>query len=549
MGTPAGGGVECTDAAAPTESTEHVVEMRIPRTLLHALVVAGPLAVLLIVLAVPIRAIVLALRDALLAAPAAPTHPWRELTRWLVLLGNTATVAGVALALALSLGTALALLIARTDLYGRRLTRLLIGWAACTPLYVTATFALAALPGVHLSQSAAQCGVLYGLVYAPLATLLVAFSLRAIDGSLEESALLDATAGRVMLTVTLPLARGGLVAAGVVLLVLVVTDFTLTDLLAVRTYAEEAYSQYRLDGRQVGPLLTGLPLLAVLVVVVATCRRLLTALMEAAWARSALEACRFRLRGTRGVTSLVVLSGLLAVVLVLLGATAARIRQPGQLGETVAVVWPDVINSLWLGALAAGVIVLAGVGLAWRLAEGGAAAWLVGVAVIFLASLPGPVVGISLIGLLNHPAWPVDLYDSPLAVAIGYVVRFLPLGVVLLLPAALAVPRGLREAARVDGGDELDVHTRVVWPMMLPALPAVGVLLVILCLGDVGTATLLLAPGWDTAASRAFSLLHFGVYQDLAVLGLLTAAHALAAYIMLTLALRWRRGGEPGLTE
>ncbi len=523
--------------------------MRILKRVLHAIVVAGPVVVLLAALAVPARAILAALRDGLLTAAAAPTDPWRELARWLALLSATATVAGVALALALPLGIALALLIARTDLYGRRLARQLIGWAACTPLYVTATFALAALPGVHLSQSAVLCGVLYGVAYAPLAALLVAFSLRAIDGSLEESALLDTTASRVMLTVTLPLARGGLVAAGVLLLVLVVTDFTLTDLLAVRTFAEEAYSQYRLDGRQVGPLLTGLPLLVVLGVIVAACRRSLTALMEAAWARSALEACRFRLRGARSVTSLVVVGGLLAVVTLLLGATVVRIRQPAQLGETIAVVWPDVMTSLGLGALAAGAIVLAGVGLAWRLARGGAAAWLAGMAVIVLASLPGPVVGLSVVGLLNHPAWPVDLYDSPLAVAIGYVVRFLPLGVVLLLPAALAVPRALCEAARVDGADELDVHTRVAWPMMLPALPAVWLLLVILCLGDVGTATLLVAPGWDTAASRAFSLLHFGVYQDLAVLGLLTAAHVLAGYIMLTLALRWRRGGEPELTE
>jgi ABC-type Fe3+ transport system permease subunit len=148
------------------------------------------------------------------------------------------------------------------------------------------------------------------------------------------------------------------------------------------------------------------------------------------------------------------------------------------------------------------------------------------------------VVGVSLIGLLNQPGWPIDLYDSPLAVAVGYVVRFLPFGIALLLPAARRIPRDLCDAARLDGCDALRLRTRVVWPLVAPAVPTVALLTLILCVGDVGTATLLLAPGWDTAASRAFSLLHFGVYQDLAVLGLLTAGGVAILYIILVVALR-----------
>src|SRR4030042_6897043 len=131
--------------------------------------------------------------------------------RWLSLVKNTAVVCGVAVATSLSLGTLLGLLAARTDAPGRRV---LVGttlFAACMPFYASQVFFFSVVPVFTLQQSAAGCGLLYGLLYTPLATLLLAVVFWSADRELEDQALLDVGAWRVWLHVTMPQARWGLI--------------------------------------------------------------------------------------------------------------------------------------------------------------------------------------------------------------------------------------------------------------------------------------------------------------------------------------------------
>ncbi len=68
----------------------------------------------------------------------------------------------------------------------------------------------------------------------------------AVEPELEESALLDAPPWRVLVRVTLRRAIGAIAAAALAVAVLTAGDMTVTDLLQVRTYAEEAFLQYTL---------------------------------------------------------------------------------------------------------------------------------------------------------------------------------------------------------------------------------------------------------------------------------------------------------------
>jgi ABC-type Fe3+ transport system permease subunit len=247
----------------------------------------------------------------------------------------------------------------------------------------------------------------------------------------------------------------------------------------------------------------------------------------------------FPLGPARPWVTLILLAATLAVVGPPIAALLARLNLHAVTPHDLEALRRELLRSLWMAALGAALVVLPAVGLAHG-ASGSRGRWsLLGAALILLLSLPAPVVGISLIGLLNRPGPPGWLYDSPLAVVAGYYVRFLPVGLLLLTPAVLHVPRDLVAAARMDGCTWLGVQRHVVWPAVWPAALTVWLIVVILCFGEIGASVLLQAPGAETFSIRAFTLLHFGVYHDLALLALLASLVIALLWLLLWGAARY----------
>ena len=87
---------------------------------------------------------------------------------------------------------------------------------------------------------------MHAMATLPWVVLIGGMGLCAVEPELEESALLDYTPARVLRTVTFRRALSAIAAAGLAVAVLTAGDMTVTDLLQVRTYAEESYLQYTL---------------------------------------------------------------------------------------------------------------------------------------------------------------------------------------------------------------------------------------------------------------------------------------------------------------
>ena len=493
--------------------------------------VAGPLvsavaaglhaAVVLAALAVPLSAFASALWRDRLALDAADT-----LVRWAPLLAGTVQVCGVALAVSIGGGLALGLLAARTDLRGRLGLLALAAFGAGMPVFAYAVFFFSLVASVHFADSAVACGVMYGLVFVPLSTLLLAALAAGLEPALEEQALLDAGAAAVLRRVTLPRMAPGVTVCGLIVVVLVATDVLIADVLMVPTFAREVYSQYALRGARLGPLLTALPLLGALLIVLALLRfhaaRLHLSFVTARAARP------FKLGRWR--TPVSVLVWLIATLAAVggLGPVLAQAESPARFLESAGSMRGEFATSFGLAACGATAVVAFGPGLAWAALRARRGRTLLCGGLIVLLAMPAPVIGIALIELLNRPGWTGELYDSPAILVLGYVVRFLPLGAVLLLPAILRTPTDLERAARIDGCDWLAVQRHVYWPAAFPDAAAAWLIVFVLCFGDVGATVLLAPPGWPTASVRAMTLIHFGVYQDLATLTLLSLAALLA---------------------
>ena len=176
-------------------------------------------------------------------------------------------------AFALPLGILLAILLFRTDLWGRQVVLALVALSAFVPLPLHATAWLGALGNAGRMQALGIRPILVGrfgaaVVHAiaalPWVILVAGVGLCAVEPELEESALLDFGAWRVMIRVTLRRSIGAIAAAALAVAVLTAGDMTVTDLLQVRTYAEEAYVQFILGRGLADAAIVALPPMVIL---------------------------------------------------------------------------------------------------------------------------------------------------------------------------------------------------------------------------------------------------------------------------------------------
>ena len=70
----------------------------------------------------------------------------------------------------------------------------------------------------------------------------------------------------------------------------------------------------------------------------------------------------------------------------------------------------------------------------------------------------------------------IGLYDTQIGLALIYQVFAVPFAVWLIQAFFFEVPRDLGDAARVDGGSELQVLTRIYLPLAAPGIAATAVL-------------------------------------------------------------------------
>ncbi len=176
-------------------------------------------------------------------------------------------------AMALPVGVLLAIGLFRTDIPGRRMVLAVLAISAFVPMPLHATAWLGALGNAGRMQVFGVRPILVGrfgaaVVHAiaalPWVVLLTGVGLRAVEPELEESARLEYGPIRVLIGVTLRRAIGAIAAAALAVAVLTAGDMTVTDLLQLRTYAEEAYIQFILGKGLADAAVVALPPLLVL---------------------------------------------------------------------------------------------------------------------------------------------------------------------------------------------------------------------------------------------------------------------------------------------
>ncbi|MEO1498218.1 MAG: hypothetical protein AAFV43_13830 [Planctomycetota bacterium] len=480
------------------------------------------------------------------------------------LLASTAAVALPAAMLAMLLALPLAMQIAKGR-GARRFVSLvaLVGLLLLPPHVIAAGWTAAAMQSEWLFTPATPStpswfvfagyrgAVLLHAIYGtPWAAALSSIALFAVDARKEEQALVEAPAWRVLVRVTLPSAGAGLLAAGGLVAVLAATEIAITDLVRVRTFAEEVYTQaaagafataddWRASGGRrivAGGAVLAAVAGAISVVFVHAARTTPTETRDP-------HALPPRLIGGRSAFSIIAWATL---VLLLAVPTLALLQQAGRM----TVESPDGPRRGWaasaaLREFAAAPLehrreLLVSAGLATATATtvvAGAASivWAVrnrprvrsaAFALLVLAgATPGPLLAILAVRLFNQPAdgWLAPLgwmYDGGAMPWLVQSVRLAPIGAAVLAPIAWSTPIGVLAAAELDGAGPFARFLRVVCPIHAATLAGCWAAIFALAFGELAATALVVPPGPPPIAVRLLSLMHYGVEERVAALAL-----------------------------
>ncbi len=502
-------------------------------------------------------------------------HAFSPLADWGDLAGNTLVVAGVGTFGALVLSVPLAILLTRLELPLRSVIWFALLALACLPLYATTTawvdlFTQAWLIATPIRQILAA-GLIMGLAYAPLATLVVAAGVRAVPAELEEAARLEGPAWKVLLGVTLPQCAWSVLGAGLLVFVLACTEITVTDALWTRTYAEEIFVAFQRTWDVGHATVTAWPLAGLILLGVLLLRPFFARLLKLPLGRKSIENRRVLLPSP----SLHVLAGLLLIIqglmyiyplahLLYKGVQPVYATNTPQMQQNSRPVAPESFGSDRSAELPAATIwqrlglsgtsaILAGAGallavsvaapLAWMMNRGGhALRWLLWGMTIYLLALPGPLTGMALIGFWNLPGGLSFIRDSAIMLPLYYCVRFLPVAILILYGAFSRLPGRYIDSARLDGAGQTSILFRVALPLSIRALVAAWLVAYVLALADVGGTVVVAPPGLPLFAVRYATLIHFSTsYPELARMALMPVVFALTlGGALFALLLRWR---------
>ena len=500
----------------------------------------------------------------------AAVRPWR-------VAGETIRLVATTEAMALPVGVALAFLLFRTDLPGRKLWLALLAIETLVPMPLHATGWLGGFGNLGRSQAFGGGPILVGrfgaaFVHAtaalPWIVWIVGLGLLSVEPELEESAALEMAPWRVAVAVTLRRSLGAIAGAALAVAVLTAGDMTVTDLLSIRTYAEESYIQVALRRGPATVALTALPPLLFIGGLIVVAPAWLLRSDPARIASISTTAPPWRLGRWRVVVALLVVLFVAAFVglpLYSLAWRAGRVGGNARLGiaphwsipgliGTLRASWSDVLGSNprhpWRGPLAASLLwgsigASGAVAMAWSLAWAcrapGPWRWVTAFAVAASLATPGPVAGMAMV-LAYRSVGPI--YNSPAIVALAYIMRTWPYALLLLWPAIRALPVEFYESAEIDGQGPFGQARRIALPLTLATVVTAWAIASILAFGELPATNLVLPPGHTTLTKRIWDLLHIGVESRLAGIALVTLGFFAAAGLTVVLSYSWRRSSD-----
>lgn len=361
------------------------------------------------------------------------------------------------------------------------------------------------------------CVIVDIMAFLPMVTGLVLTAMEHFDRQQIEIARVYGTGHKVLARVMLPAIWPSVSAAGILVFVLSVTDFSVPSLFQYQTYTLELFSEYSrgCDLGQIGRLALPLILLVLAMILGA-----LGGLRSLSAGSASMGAHGVELSGIWAWMGKV---GVLICILQLMVPAAVfvlEIRDWVSVRESIVLCRKELAVSVVIAGLAS----LTALALA-----GPAGIWVenkpmpLKALALFPVAVPSSLVAMGLLQTVNGSCfhWLSQTVYFP---ALGCAVKYMPFAVLVFMARARGIPREELEIARVYAVSEGEYFFRVLLPAYRPAVLGAGALVFLLTLGEEGITLVLMPPGYETLAVKVYNYLHYGAGELVSGFCLITVA-------------------------
>src|SRR6266511_870513 len=470
----------------------------------------------------------------------------------------TALVAGAMTAIAVPLGSILALLVVRTDLPGRRWVKpFLLVPMLISPIVLAFGYVVAAGPVGFLSipvksalgslpwniYSLPSLIVVAGLTHVPHVYLYAASALRSVGSDLEEAARVSGAGPvRVALTVSLPMIWPAVLYGGVLVFFLGFELFGLPlvlgdpgGLLVLSTYLYKLTNKLGVPSYQLMAVVA-VVFMAIAVPLVWLQRRLLgvanrfVTLTGKGQRIQPLALGSWRWPALAGILAFVGFTVVLPLAGVFLRSVVSSWGEGVQLREVLTLDnfrdlldYPNLVrgiaNTLGMGVVggAAAVAVYAAVGLAAHRWQSGWARWL-DYTVMIPRGMPGLVAGLAFLWVFLFVKPLTPLRSTMIGLWLAYSVVWFAYGMRFIAASLLQVGPELEEAALTSGATRGQALRHVTLPLIRFGLLGSWLLIFLTFVREYSTGVYLLGPGTEVIGSLIVSMWGTGAVDTVAAL-------------------------------
>lgn len=477
-------------------------------------------------------------------------------------LGNSIEFALGASFLAFTIGTALAWMNERTNTPMRRLFYALSIIPLIIPsILFSIAWIMLASPKIGLLNMVAQSwfgfenppfniysmwGMIWvdGLHYSPMAFLLMTAAFKAMDPSLEESAVMSGSSVlRTLWRITLRLAFPAIVATILTLFVRAIESFEVPALLGlpagIQVFTSAIYEAIHQFPSQLGLASA----FSVLLLVITSGGIYIQARISASGSKYVTVTGKgFRPRsidlGNWRIltTGIFVVYFLLIVVLpffVLLWSSLQKFYAPPSMealnhltldGYRYVLGSSDILNavfnSLWMAVACATIVMILSAVVCWVVVKTKIPGrWLLDNMASLPMVFPGLVLGVSI--MIFYLTFDIGIYGTFWIILLAYVTRFMPYGLRYNTTSMIQIHKDLEDSAGMSGAGWLTVFTRVILPLLKPGMLAGWIYVLIVCVRELSSSILLYSPGKEVISIVIWELWENGQYVELSALSVL----------------------------
>jgi iron(III) transport system permease protein len=388
-----------------------------------------------------------------------------------------------------------------------------LAWQAFAD-FLNPIFKILGLSPLGMRGWGASCWV-WLMALAPFAISLVLIGLESIDREIIEAGRIQFNDPRLFWGILLPLARPYILAAGGLLFVLSLTDYSIASLFQMNSYALEIFAEFSAHNQPGRALFLSLPILLISFAAIALVQApLKSATLNPIWQRRAL-AQNWRWPGWFRVLQWSAMGILVLQISIPFSSLFFLTESWTGFTQNMRAASGEIWFTLGTCTLAAMLSLPLAHALAVQLQQKRQWGWWL--LVTLPLAIPAPLTGIGLISLWNQ-AFLSRIYASIWMPVLAALARFVPIAAIIITMQMRRINPQLIEAAEI-----LQPHRwrKTLWihiPLIGPGLLTAALMTFILTLGELGATLLVVPAGKSTLTIRIYNFLHYGASQTVASL-------------------------------